>query len=43
MMYPARMRNALAIALLLLAGCDDAPGEWAAVSIPIEPTEPGST
>ena len=34
MMNPAWMRNALAIALLLLPGCDDAPGEWAAIVYP---------
>ena len=30
----AGMRGPLLLALLLLAGCDDAPGEWAAIVYP---------
>ena len=28
------MRSSLAVVLLLLAGCDDSPGEWAAIVYP---------
>ena len=30
----ARIRGPLFLALLVLAGCDDAPGEWAAIVYP---------
>jgi hypothetical protein len=30
----ARMRGPLFLAFLVLAGCDDAPGEWAAIVYP---------
>ncbi|HLY00844.1 MAG TPA: hypothetical protein VKR62_19290 [Roseiarcus sp.] len=38
----AELRSPIILVFLLLAGCDDAPGEWAAIVYPIEQTGRGS-